>query len=337
MAIPGLQSSIGAVQIGSLFSVFLFGIETLQTHLYYQQFPEDAIHLKIMVGFIWLVELAHTFCVSAEIYRLTIIEYGQILKLLSGYFPYLAASTCLSTVVTLIAHVFFSGRIWRVMPKPWNFIGAFFFVVAIIRFIGSMVVGVEAVKGDDIVEYSKKWGWLAMAVLIAGAIIDIGLSSSLVIYLYSQRRKVFSRSTQLIDKLVQFAVCTGLLPSLTAIALVIAFNIEDRSMVWVAIYTCLAKLYSNSVLAALNTRASLRSSRKTFVAGSSTGSEHRHHRGGTVSRGNTHPNDLVISVEMKSTVTHDIDMDDRGYPQGPLDVKHAPEPTSGWTDGHRVV
>lgn len=46
-----LTGSVGALEIGSLFSVFLFGIETLQTHLYFQTFKDDKWRLKSLVRY----------------------------------------------------------------------------------------------------------------------------------------------------------------------------------------------------------------------------------------------------------------------------------------------
>lgn len=44
-----LAGTIGALQIGSLFSVFLFGIESLQTHMYFQTVKDEKWQLKTLV------------------------------------------------------------------------------------------------------------------------------------------------------------------------------------------------------------------------------------------------------------------------------------------------
>lgn len=45
-----LGTTIGALQIGSLFAIFLFGIVTLQAYLYYDAFPEDRWTYKSLVS-----------------------------------------------------------------------------------------------------------------------------------------------------------------------------------------------------------------------------------------------------------------------------------------------
>lgn len=49
VAYTDLNATIGAVEIGSMISVFLFGIVTLQAHLYYSSFQEDHWSFKTLV------------------------------------------------------------------------------------------------------------------------------------------------------------------------------------------------------------------------------------------------------------------------------------------------
>jgi hypothetical protein len=45
-----LNGSLGALEIGIVLGVFLFGIETLQTFNYYRRFPKDSNLLKATVS-----------------------------------------------------------------------------------------------------------------------------------------------------------------------------------------------------------------------------------------------------------------------------------------------
>lgn len=44
-----VNPTVGALEIGTLVSMFLFGIVTLQVYLYYRNFPKDNALLKIVV------------------------------------------------------------------------------------------------------------------------------------------------------------------------------------------------------------------------------------------------------------------------------------------------
>ncbi len=44
-----LSGSMGALQIGSIVAVYIFGIVTLQAHIYYTTFPGDSWKYKTLV------------------------------------------------------------------------------------------------------------------------------------------------------------------------------------------------------------------------------------------------------------------------------------------------
>ena len=120
---------------------------------------------------------------------------------------------------------FFCLRCYRVLPKHWNLIGAFCFAIAFVRFIGSLILGVQAAQAMDLAIYRRDWGWLITSLLVVGAFIDITIAVSLMSYLIRKRDKVFARlvtlvdtgslahkhkfnrAAQMIDKIVQYTIC----------------------------------------------------------------------------------------------------------------------------------
>jgi hypothetical protein len=46
------HSTLGALEIGVIIGLFLFGIVTAQVSIYYQRFPEDPLHIKGLVS-VW--------------------------------------------------------------------------------------------------------------------------------------------------------------------------------------------------------------------------------------------------------------------------------------------
>ncbi|KAG2009429.1 hypothetical protein CC2G_012368 [Coprinopsis cinerea AmutBmut pab1-1] len=150
------DKTIGALQIGTLFSAFLFGVVTLQLVKYYQNFKEDKLYLKILASAIWVLELAHTFCIAAEVYKATITNYGKPENLFP--FKFIGASTATGGALTFVAHTFFSFRVWRLLPRRWNMIGAVCLIVATIRFVASVILAVKAIEAKIVQEYRSQWG-----------------------------------------------------------------------------------------------------------------------------------------------------------------------------------
>ena len=59
-----VANTFGALEIGGAVSVFLFGVVTLQTHIYFQRFPEDRRYFKALVS--TLLFLQKLYLTSSE-------------------------------------------------------------------------------------------------------------------------------------------------------------------------------------------------------------------------------------------------------------------------------
>ncbi|TFK16644.1 hypothetical protein FA15DRAFT_761362 [Coprinopsis marcescibilis] len=292
-----LHRTVGALELGCIFSTFLFGIVTLQSYVYYQNFRDDNWKYKTMVAVLWVVELAHSICVIAEVYRVTVTLYCQPQELIT--FDFLGVATALGGTITLIAHTFFALRLYKILPRR------------------SIWLSYNAITWPDISTYRIQWGWLILTLLSTGCAIDVVIAASMLYYLISKREGRFNRATRLIDSLVHFTIRTGLLTSLGAIIMVIAFVMLKETLIWLALYTCLAKLYSNSLLSALNERTTLRSAvaQSTSLEPSNGFRNRSGHLRRVTCGGNdqtTNADHMFISVEMKSS-THVSPGEDRKY------------------------
>ncbi|KAF8159329.1 hypothetical protein B0H34DRAFT_399146 [Crassisporium funariophilum] len=294
-----VDNTLGAMQVGSMMAVYLFGIVTLQAHHYYRRFRDDRKMFKYLVAAVWILELGHTVSVCAEAYRGTITYYGRRSKYTR--FPALGAATLLGGLITFLVQAFFSLRVWKALPKPYNFIGLFVLTLASTRGVAAVILAWRAISAKHLAEYAVDWSWLIKTVLSLGAGIDIIIAVSMLYWLITKRDSAMTRVSLLIDRLVTYTVCTGLLTSLAAVTTLICHIVMPENFIWVAVYAFLAKLYSNSLLAALNEREGLRN---TLANGSSIEHGSRIPRRDTVD-----PSRLAmggysqqaISIEMKTT------------------------------------
>jgi len=107
-------------------------------------------------------------------------------------------------------------------------------------------------------DFEKNWGWLVTVTLAIGACVDITIAILLCCHLFKERKASFQRTTKLIDRIILMTLQTGFLTSLLTIAVVVTFEAMMKSYVWVALYMCLARVFSNSLFATLNAREFLR-------------------------------------------------------------------------------
>ncbi|KAJ3793793.1 hypothetical protein GGU11DRAFT_369897 [Lentinula aff. detonsa] len=85
------------------------------------------------------------------------------------------------------------------------------------------------------------------------AIVDTFISS-LAIFLLNTSRTGFRRSDTIINRLIVCVVNTGALSSLAAIASSILVLSAHNTLLYLGIFFCIGKLYTNSLLANLNIR-----------------------------------------------------------------------------------
>jgi len=294
-----LANTIGALEIGTLIATFLFGVVAFQTYQYFSNFPEDRLLFKGLVTAIIILELVHTGSAAYEVYRLTIIFYGRESSEEHRYFG-LASMTFLGGMITMLCQLFFCARVWKVLPKPWNYIAGVCMVAALGRGAGSLVLGSKAVAAKSMLEYRSKWRWLITTLLTTGATIDVVIAASMLYFLLSKRRTGLTSVGKLIDRLVAYTIRTGLFTSIGAVTMIIMFQAMPDTLVWIAIHATLAKLYSNSLLSALNERQSLRSA----IASASVSGE-----GVTRPRSRMQAQSRAITIEMRTTTEIDIEDD----------------------------
>ncbi|KAF8890072.1 hypothetical protein BD779DRAFT_1799564 [Infundibulicybe gibba] len=228
------HATVGALSIGVLISTCLFGVVTVQTHIYSSRFPKDPKWLRILVPVVWCLELGHTIAVCHMLYTTTVTQYGQP-QLLDIPPQSLDVAILLSGFIGPIEQGWFAHRIHKFSKSLY--LPLFCVSLSALRFIGS-----------------EHWTWLFMSILVVGACNDVLLAASLCYFLKKWRRSGFERTARLIDHLILWTIETGLVTSVGAVALLVFFLTMHDNFAWIGMFTIIAKLFSNSLLASLNAR-----------------------------------------------------------------------------------
>jgi len=103
----------------------------------------------------------------------------------------------------------------------------------------------------------KELKGLSMAVNLIGVVADVLIAAALF-YFLRRSRTGFKKSDTMISRLIMFTVSTGFLTSICAIASLVSILVWGQTLIYVAFYFSLGRLYSNSLLATLNARQSIR-------------------------------------------------------------------------------
>ncbi|KAF8895422.1 hypothetical protein BD779DRAFT_726215 [Infundibulicybe gibba] len=241
---PKIDSTYGSAFIGLVAGSVLYGVTLLQTYLYYKQYPKDSIIIKFLVFFVWVLDTTHLILCGVAMYWYLITNFSNETALTK-------TTWSMDGLIGLIVECFFARRLWIMSGN--------LILTAIIVLLACIHFGLGIVEGFLLVETNKfpELIWVTSAGLGSAAAADIIIACSLCYYL-SKSRTGFSRTDSLITTLTVYSLTTGLITSVIASIAVVTFATMPTNFVWLAFFWVLGKCYVNSLLAALNSRGSLR-------------------------------------------------------------------------------
>ncbi|KAF8209092.1 hypothetical protein K438DRAFT_257668 [Mycena galopus ATCC 62051] len=246
-----LSTTVGALELGVLFAVFMFGILTVQLYIYFDRFPKDPVNFKVMVALVWMLDFGHTIAICHLLYIITVTQYGHPAAL--AILPKsLDASILLSGLIGPLEQGWFTFRLYKftkTLPLP-----AICAILSLLRLGGSTALFVYSLEGRTIQEYATRMMWLIEAVVIVGAAVDAILALALCYYLSSWRTGGFQRTNKLVNQLMTWTVETGAITMAGALSLLLTFLTMKDNLVYIGFFCIMAKLFSNSLLFSLNAR-----------------------------------------------------------------------------------
>ncbi|KAJ7851090.1 hypothetical protein B0H13DRAFT_2360368 [Mycena leptocephala] len=259
-----LNKTLGALQIGVLISYVLFGVITTQTYIYYSRFPDDSRKLKVLVAFVWVCEMANAFCVGHTVYVYTISHYTHPERLV-GPLPASLDTTVLLSGVVAVCVQYFSFRIYA-FSKKLHVSTILIWIMAFLRLLGSIIIFLTALRMPSLPHFEMQWGWLLAAVWSVSTANDLIIAVTLVVLLRNQRTDVHRRTAALVEKLILWSIETGILTSAYSITTLACFLTMKENFIWLAFFVVGARVFSNSLLASLNSRATLRALNEVTVS-----------------------------------------------------------------------
>ncbi|KAF8911863.1 hypothetical protein CPB85DRAFT_1434667 [Mucidula mucida] len=248
-----VNNTMGAAFIGVIIAACLYGVSCVQTWYYYNQYQEDAWYIKFLVGTVWFFDTIHQALISHTVYWYVVSNFyntDQQNRLVS-----ILLEVLFNGFIGLLVQAFLTFRVWRLSSRNVTLTvvsGA----LALATFGCSAAFTIESLRLETWNDLVHLRG-LSMSVNILGAAADVFIAACLFYYL-RRSRTGFKRSDTMISKLILFSVSTGLMTSVCAIASLISILAWSTTLIYVAFYFSLGRLYSNSVLATLNARRDIR-------------------------------------------------------------------------------
>ncbi|KAF7298369.1 hypothetical protein MKEN_01361500 [Mycena kentingensis (nom. inval.)] len=257
--------TLGGLEVGVLLAYMLFGVTSTQAYRYFTSYPNDSLKLKLWVTLVWLCEAAHVATVGQNLYVVTIVYWGHPERL-GEVSVAMLVSILFTGIIAALVQSFFAVRIYNLFrTKPRHRVVGTFLLVLILLIAAAQPTFsiVPFIGSPSIITIEQQLSWVVYTVLGLSAVNDLLITSAIVWHLAGERGHAQTRTVVVLDKLIQWTIETGLVTSAAAILALVLFTTSPLSFGWLAVEVVIAKLYSNSLLASLNSRTTLRALRQT--------------------------------------------------------------------------
>ncbi|KAI0363615.1 hypothetical protein BV20DRAFT_1057908 [Pilatotrama ljubarskyi] len=247
--VPSLAGTYGALLVGTFISLILYGMAIHQAFQYLRTYPSGSPARYYVLGLLILDTIHSIVCMHASYWYL-VSNYFQPLRLYTGVWSIdLLAVLVGCTIIT--CQCYYARRVYLI-DRKYRWVVAVTFILFLAELACSAAASVEAFILPDYSEFGRVT-WLTSAGFGIAVVADALLTGVLMftLHLISSHR-----TDTAIDILILYALCTGLLTDILS-ALAFAFGLFlPYKLVYVAVDNVAAKMYVNSVLAALNFRES---------------------------------------------------------------------------------
>ncbi|KAI9057270.1 hypothetical protein FKP32DRAFT_1681644 [Trametes sanguinea] len=245
--------TIGVTLVGLAVTASLFGVSTAQASWYYKTYPRDRRFIKLLVGTIWGFDALHLLLYIATMW--TYLVQKQVQPLVPTTLPWESSAQLLCNACAIVTiQLFYTYRIWTLSKSQT--LAAMLAIVVLGDFALALTLFIKSILTDDVQDFIGLTNF-DIALSSVTAIADVLLSGTLVILL-AMSRTGSAGANRLINKLVLYTINTGLLTSVFAVFALIAVILLPTTAIYVMFYYIGTRLYSVSLLATLNARASLR-------------------------------------------------------------------------------
>ncbi|KAJ7474304.1 hypothetical protein FB451DRAFT_1248558 [Mycena latifolia] len=245
----------GPILAGTQFNWALLGTLSLQVYMFHTSFPKERPWLKALVYTIYLLDVAQTAISSHFAFTLLCAGWGDPAALFT--LPWSSAAIPIFTgIISASVQIFFAWRIY--VLKGENPLAL---AISVLIIVLALMQSLAAITTDGLFAASPKLSEIRNLMagvkvwLIGSAVCDVLITVTMIIILSRYRQKTpWKKTDSLITKLIYHTVQTGAVTSIVALVDVVLFIVYPGNYLHETPAFMLGKVYSNVLLATLNSR-----------------------------------------------------------------------------------
>ncbi|KAI0829403.1 hypothetical protein BC628DRAFT_1417130 [Trametes gibbosa] len=242
-----LDATMGPVLIGVILAGVMYGVSCSQMYYYFTRYPQDPWTVKLLVVAVWTTDSIHQALISHSIYWYLVTQYGNPVAL-TQLSKTIIVEVLFNAFTGLFVQSFFAARIWKLGGKRLVLVVPVLMLVAG-EFAVATAYTIKALSLNTFFDLVHIKG-LSISINAFAAAGDVSIAVILCTILHKSRTG-FSRSNTLINKLMVFAVNTGLLTSICACLSLITILSLPNTFVYITFFFLVGR-------PTLNARKSLR-------------------------------------------------------------------------------
>ncbi|TDL23430.1 hypothetical protein BD410DRAFT_160284 [Rickenella mellea] len=240
---------------GLAVATILLGVSIFQGYIFFTNY-NDSCRLRLFVAVLLLLDFSTTFFYSFALREMLIVNRGSPSNL-SGAGPTLLAESTATLVVTWLTHLFFAFRVYQINH------GNRIVPVLIVIFASlSLAAGIIRVKFMVVLSLNNmvtlRYKILNTLSGVFAAISDILATVSMCLTFVHSAFDT-KRLDSVLRHLMIYTFNRGIIVTSAQILVVVLYVYAPQKFYWFPVHICLSKLYVNTLLAMLNSRARLRS------------------------------------------------------------------------------
>jgi hypothetical protein len=243
-----LDNTLGALIIGSLLSMTLWGVTCVQTYEYFRIYNDTRLQ-KFIIGFLWTMDTLSSALIVFSVYAHAIENITNPMAVVKPLWAIYLQLT-VTAVIAIIIRTTFIRRIYALGGKN---------ILLLAGMMGFAICDFVILTTITALEFRFKTVTRAIMYLsfAMGALADCSIAVTLCLLLHSARTG-FGRTDTIVTTLISYMVTSGLFTAVFATLSMVMALVFPFSLIGLAFFLLHSKLFLNSYLASLNARERLR-------------------------------------------------------------------------------